>query len=270
MAGRTDNACWRRSKTLAAMERGTHRPLTAMRGSGGRFMPANTARSGTPLGRPAAPSSATGGEVPTEPDSAADWSAEGRTVSDGKGGGLEAAVSQSVAEEPLSGDGQGVAGSAETADDQCGGEPCTEPASTTGGAADKSTGPCQGQGNAEASQPSDRKRGRGRSQGMRKTAQSSAARAGEQHAAEEPTGKKRGRGRSKGASRTAQSSAPSIGQHDAADAGVGAAPNPLEEEHAEMHGADGERAEAGKTRKKPRSRTKTSGSLACGWKKGSL
>lgn len=37
--GRTDNACWRRSKTLAAMERGTARAPGVPRGSGGRFLP---------------------------------------------------------------------------------------------------------------------------------------------------------------------------------------------------------------------------------------
>ncbi|BDA41807.1 probable snRNA-activating protein complex subunit 4 [Coccomyxa sp. Obi] len=272
LAGRTDNACWRRSKTLAAMERGTRRPLIATRGSGGRFMPANTARSGTPVGRPAAPSSAeaaTGGESPAEPDSAADRSADRCTVGDGEGGGSEPAVGRSTTVEPLSRQGQGAAsgaGSAEIAADQCGGEPGTEPASTTRGATDESTGPCQvfggdargseqAAGGSAATEPGERKSSRGRSRGVRKTAQSSAASAGEQHAAAELAGRKRERGRSAGASRTAQSSAPSIGQQDAADAGMGAAPNP--EEHAETHGADCVRAEAGAKRKKPRKRSIT-------------
>ena len=46
LPGRTDNSCWRRSKTLAAMERGTFKQPTAPRGSGGRFLRATAAANG--------------------------------------------------------------------------------------------------------------------------------------------------------------------------------------------------------------------------------
>ena len=51
LPGRTDNSCWRRSKTLAAMERGTFKQPSAPRGSGGRFL-----RAPTPAGRAASSS----------------------------------------------------------------------------------------------------------------------------------------------------------------------------------------------------------------------
>ncbi|KAK9908648.1 hypothetical protein WJX75_000964 [Coccomyxa subellipsoidea] len=46
LPGRTDNSCWRRSKTLAAMERGTFKQPTAPRGSGGRFLRATAPANG--------------------------------------------------------------------------------------------------------------------------------------------------------------------------------------------------------------------------------
>ncbi len=84
LPGRTDNSCWRRSKTLAAKERGTHKQPTAPRGSGGRFL------------RPAAPAdgAAPAGHTPRETGSGADASeaahvAAGETAAEPGSGNAE-------------------------------------------------------------------------------------------------------------------------------------------------------------------------------------